>query len=292
MRGAFHGATVHGACCFAKIAQRIGDGVTSGSQRAAFGREGRAEEPACCFICLENDGEMLVNVCACRWSRAHAKCLEKWMESRPDSNCSVCKQPITHKRDVVQQPICHLWSEMPHVCAFQLAMAFLAIAGGMYAFGLGAHNITSEVREVSDVRPRGGNNAAWEAAGNYSNRVDQRDHVDERDHVEASDHVEAKPESHRSSIAIGEPAELGAQMMLLGAFMCLHGALNARVLLNEGTGVLPQVSISEWIDSTLGRLGRRLGGGLLEILLRWPMRTGTANGRVSPRSASGGAQEV
>ena len=44
-----------------------------------------------CYICLSSDGPMLVNVCACRTSRAHRRCLDELIRTKPDATCGVCR---------------------------------------------------------------------------------------------------------------------------------------------------------------------------------------------------------
>lgn len=47
-----------------------------------------------CYICLGTEGEMLVNVCACKWSRVHVHCLESLQ--KVNDKCGVCKEVFNH----------------------------------------------------------------------------------------------------------------------------------------------------------------------------------------------------
>ena len=49
------------------------------------------DEADACYICLSSDGPMLVNVCACRTSRAHRRCLDELIRTKPDATCGVCR---------------------------------------------------------------------------------------------------------------------------------------------------------------------------------------------------------
>ena len=41
---------------------------------------------------------MLINVCACKWSRVHPRCLESLQKTTP--TCGVCKEPFTHSTEM------------------------------------------------------------------------------------------------------------------------------------------------------------------------------------------------
>lgn len=98
------GATVHGAANFCHVRWH-----TTGNDRiapmplpawnvktktvdiappgpAVCCEEDQQAQPAC-YVCLEESGEMLVNVCACRWSRVHVKCLERVQKTSKDNMC-------------------------------------------------------------------------------------------------------------------------------------------------------------------------------------------------------------
>ena len=45
-----------------------------------------------CYVCLQPDGPMIVNVCDCRWSRVHPACLDQLVKSQAGSDvCRVCR---------------------------------------------------------------------------------------------------------------------------------------------------------------------------------------------------------
>jgi len=65
-------------------------------ESAAPQRPHSPAEPASCTICLEGADEHpapLIQPCACTASSVHPACLERWLESRPQSDmkCEVCK---------------------------------------------------------------------------------------------------------------------------------------------------------------------------------------------------------
>jgi hypothetical protein len=60
------------------------DGASEGSQHGAS-----------CYVCLESEGAMLMNVCDCRWSRIHPACLEKLVEHDRAAACKCCTKRFT-----------------------------------------------------------------------------------------------------------------------------------------------------------------------------------------------------
>ena len=161
-----HATTVHGASNFAQlnrcskksklsgkspqVAPESGGAAPSGDEVVSFtrrimGGDGQpaadasemSEARACCFICLGEEGRMLVNVCACRWSRAHESCLAKMVESG-GTTCGVCKQEISHDKKALltlTQQLCQTypWAVLVHQL-FSLAIALIALAIIMWSF--------------------------------------------------------------------------------------------------------------------------------------------------------------
>ena len=88
--------SIHGACNFAIVHRsppvRDQSAIVKPPRPTASGSsDGPCEEPAC-YICLGTEGPMLVNVCACRWSRVHEACLVKLLKQ--SNTCGVCKQQL------------------------------------------------------------------------------------------------------------------------------------------------------------------------------------------------------
>jgi len=95
---AVHGATVHGASEFEKILKHKGSKSTAKVDIDVSGLWPRA--PPCsgaCFVCLGDDGAMLMNVCDCKWLRVHPNCLESLMLTHQTSRCAVCTKPLQYE---------------------------------------------------------------------------------------------------------------------------------------------------------------------------------------------------
>ena len=95
---AVHGATVHGASEFEKIFKHKGSKSTAKVDIDVSGLWPRA--PPCsgaCFVCLGDDGGMLMNVCDCKWLRVHPNCLESLMLTHQTSRCAVCTKSLQYE---------------------------------------------------------------------------------------------------------------------------------------------------------------------------------------------------
>ena len=89
-------------------------------------------EPVC-YVCLASEGEMLVNVCACRWSRVHIACLERMQKASKDGLCGVCKTPWTHTLDATASTL--LWKREPVANVWRVVLAaFTLLFGAMAVF--------------------------------------------------------------------------------------------------------------------------------------------------------------
>ena len=94
------------------------------------------EEPTCCFVCLETEGPMLVNTCACRWLHVHPKCLDRVLENNCSGTCSVCKSTIVHERKVKPTALTVMWeSHTLLLSMFAIANVVICIVGAVYVMG-------------------------------------------------------------------------------------------------------------------------------------------------------------
>ena len=89
------------------------------------------EPPACCFVCFDAEGPMLVNTCACRWSRIHQACLERMLETG-NQDCGVCKTRIKHKRSVKQTLIEQVWKANLIATTFFTVGTVLLLCFGLF----------------------------------------------------------------------------------------------------------------------------------------------------------------
>ena len=95
---AVHGATVHGATEFEKIFKHKGSKSTAKVDIDVAGLWPRA--PPCsgaCFVCLGDEGAMLMNVCDCKWLRVHPQCLESLMLTHQTGRCAVCTKSLQYE---------------------------------------------------------------------------------------------------------------------------------------------------------------------------------------------------
>lgn len=96
-----------------------------------------SERPEVCYVCLESDGVMLVNVCACRWSRIHASCLDRLIEHDPSAVCRCCTQPFAHDKPRAAPAgtaVARLWTERPIVMRLATAAAAAEFVIGAVLF--------------------------------------------------------------------------------------------------------------------------------------------------------------
>ena len=92
----------------------------------------------CCFICMEESGVMLVNVCKCSWMRVHPACLYKLTQDKP--NCGVCKSPMqkpdTSLIDVTPSAVA--WTKFPLTSLIDMLLSTGLMALGTVIMGLAA----------------------------------------------------------------------------------------------------------------------------------------------------------
>ena len=88
------------------------------------------EEATTCFICLESEGRMLVNVCDCKWSRVHQRCLAIYVEATfktpEEAKCRVCKKSI--QVDAPPSLAAEMWGHLPCMMV-GLLVASVAVVG-------------------------------------------------------------------------------------------------------------------------------------------------------------------
>lgn len=96
-----HAHSVHGYGIFSWFKQTKVEPPPVRSSAAAVEEGGRYA----CFICLDDSGILLANVCGCYSSHVHAKCLAQLQAS--DGRCRVCTQPF--RRAETEKPF--LWQK-------------------------------------------------------------------------------------------------------------------------------------------------------------------------------------
>jgi len=96
---------------------------------------------------------MLVNVCACKWSRVHPRCLESLQ--RVNLTCGVCKEVFTHSTEM-RSFTALLWEQKPCASYVQVFGGGLLLAMGFFTFGLGALLMTCRSIDSSDLSERPG----------------------------------------------------------------------------------------------------------------------------------------
>ena len=89
---------------------------------AAAGEEGGRHV---CFICLDDEGVLLANVCGCYSSHVHAKCLKRLQAT--DDKCRVCTQ---HFRAATEKPF--IWQKPARAWAAIVSSSVLACFATFY----------------------------------------------------------------------------------------------------------------------------------------------------------------
>ena len=130
--------SIHGACLFRQYFKDPLQLKTTTIDLEAPPCVPPSEASACCFICLEESGVMLVNVCKCSWMRVHPACLFKLTQDKP--NCGVCKEPMK-KPDtslIDATPSAVAWTNFPLTSLIDMLLSAGLMALGIVIMGLAA----------------------------------------------------------------------------------------------------------------------------------------------------------
>ena len=99
------------------------------------------ENQQSCYVCMESEGHMLINVCACRWAVIHPACLGKLLKTQ-GASCRVCKVQFSHTVEtaleherallIEQQGVgTTIWSKRPREASVHLLLALLTAITGV-----------------------------------------------------------------------------------------------------------------------------------------------------------------
>ena len=130
--------SIHGACLFRQYFKEPLQLKTTTIDLEAPPCVPPSEASACCFICMEESGVMLVNVCKCSWMRVHPACLFKLTQDKP--NCGVCKEPMK-KPDtslIDATPSAVAWTNFPLTSLIDMLLSAGLMALGIVIMGLAA----------------------------------------------------------------------------------------------------------------------------------------------------------
>ena len=130
--------SIHGACLFRQYFKEPLQLKTTTIDLEAPPCVPPSEASACCFICMEESGVMLVNVCKCSWMRVHPACLFKLTQDKP--NCGVCKEPMK-KPDtslIDATPSAVAWTNFPLTSLIDMLLSTGLMALGTVIMGLAA----------------------------------------------------------------------------------------------------------------------------------------------------------
>ena len=130
--------SIHGACLFRQYFKDPLQLKTTTIDLEAPPCVPPSEASACCFICMEESGVMLVNVCKCSWMRVHPACLFKLTQDKP--NCGVCKEPMK-KPDtslIDATPSAVAWTNFPLTSLIDMLLSAGLMALGIVIMGLAA----------------------------------------------------------------------------------------------------------------------------------------------------------
>ena len=135
-----HGATVHGATYFSRLRHSVETRITpdpvllTPPMHCPPSAAAESQAEGVCYVCLCDEGEMLVNVCACRWSRVHAACLERLLLNSTDGNCGVCKKRIQHEPPA--SPLALMWKQQPQACFLRVISSICVATVGLFGLCL------------------------------------------------------------------------------------------------------------------------------------------------------------
>ena len=94
---AVHGATVHGATAFAETFTHKRNKSTKVVIDLPALWPRASSRSGACFVCLGDEGAMLMNVCDCKWLRVHPQCLESLMLTHQTGRCAVCTKSLQYE---------------------------------------------------------------------------------------------------------------------------------------------------------------------------------------------------
>ena len=143
--------SIHGACLFRQYFKDPLQLKTTTIDLEAPPCVPPSEASACCFICLEESGVMLVNVCKCSWMRVHPACLFKLTQDKP--NCGVCKEPMK-KPDtslIDATPSAVAWTNFPLT-----SLIDMLLSAGLMALGIVIMGLAAVLLRVEEAEPMTG----------------------------------------------------------------------------------------------------------------------------------------
>ena len=143
--------SIHGACLFRQYFKDPLQLKTTTIDLEAPPCVPPSEASACCFICMEESGVMLVNVCKCSWMRVHPACLFKLTQDKP--NCGVCKEPMK-KPDtslIDATPSAVAWTNFPLT-----SLIDMLLSAGLMALGIVIMGLAAVLLRVEEAEPMTG----------------------------------------------------------------------------------------------------------------------------------------
>ena len=146
---AVHGATVHGATAFAETFTH----KRNKSTKVVIDLPAHwPRAPPCsgaCFVCLGDEGGMLMNVCDCKWLRVHPQCLESLMLTHQTTRCAVCTKSLQYEpRREKPQEKTDTWPKRSAAALSLLVSSAFTTAMGATLLGLAICNATGGVANV------------------------------------------------------------------------------------------------------------------------------------------------
>ena len=146
---AVHGATVHGATAFAETFTHKRNKSTKVVIDLPALWPRASSRSGACFVCLGDEGAMLMNVCDCKWLRVHPQCLESLMLTHQTGRCAVCTKSLQYEpRREKPQEKTDTWPKRSAAALSLLVSSAFTTAMGATLLGLAICNATGGVANV------------------------------------------------------------------------------------------------------------------------------------------------
>ena len=146
---AVHGATVHGATAFAETFTHKRNKSTKVVIDLPALWPRASSRSGACFVCLGDEGAMLMNVCDCKWLRVHPQCLESLMLTHQTTRCAVCTKSLQYEpRREKPQEKTDTWPKRSAAALSLLVSSAFTTAMGATLLGLAICNATGGVANV------------------------------------------------------------------------------------------------------------------------------------------------
>lgn len=93
-----------------------------------------------CYICLESEGDVMTDICACKSACVHRECLKRWVLESNNIHCSICKDPFKGVRIVHRVEPFALARKRAYIYLAMTSFAGVLITTIQISFGILSHS--------------------------------------------------------------------------------------------------------------------------------------------------------